>query len=80
MVTLVPWVWWLVVVVRLRFAEPVDKVVVSGSLGELCGMVCEFKSERGPRPLSLIFWQMHSCATKDVVDPLPCCLIELNAE
>ena len=31
-------------VVRLRFAEPVDKVVVSGSFGELCGVVCEFKS------------------------------------
>ena len=37
-------VWWLVVAVRLRFAEPVDKVVVSGSFGELCGVVCEFKS------------------------------------
>ena len=37
-------VWWLVVAVRLRFAEPVDKVVVSGSLGELCGVVCEFES------------------------------------
>ena len=31
-------------VVRLRFAEPVDKVVVSGSLGKLCGVVCEFES------------------------------------
>ena len=32
-------VWWIVVTVRLRLAEPVDKVVVSGSFGELCGVV-----------------------------------------